>query len=94
MSNTDEWAKRLESHRYSLDERNLAYKYEKEITESINKFLDGKDSAMKLGEFNFVLEPWRLVALNNFRKYGLKILEKRIPSRDNIVEITLKKVKQ
>lgn len=79
MSNTDQWQKRLERHRYSQDDRMLSYKYQKELEPVVNKFLDeSKEKVLVVGVFDLTREPWRRLAINEFRKFGLKVMEKNV----------------
>jgi hypothetical protein len=92
MSNTASWAKRSTTHRYSQDDRMKAWKFGQEIAIPLNAFLD--DIATKqfvLGTYNFVKEPWRMAPVVDYRKYGVKIVEKKID--DENTEITLIKKK-
>ncbi len=77
MSNTDSWAKRSESHRYSQDDRAKQWKFEKELATKVEPFIDdAKQNSLVVGKFNLDAEPWRMAAVVSFRKYQLKILEK------------------
>ncbi len=87
MSSTDFWAKKSETHRYSQDDRSKQKKFEKELTEPINKFLDSDQKSMVVGQYDLELEPWRIAAVVSFRKFGLKILEKQLDS--GLVELTV-----
>lgn len=93
MSNTNSWLNRMEKHRYSQDDRTLSYKYQKEIEPKIDLFLnDFKISQLNLGPFNLNLEPWRLISIIEFRKYGLKITESVDLNDKNLTLITLSKL--
>lgn len=78
MSNQNSWTKRLESYRYSQDERLLAYKFEKELEEPFEKLMSMTDQkTMVLGPYDLTKEPWRPVAIKSLaRKYGFKVTEK------------------
>jgi hypothetical protein len=92
MSNTASWAKRSTSYRYSQDDRTKAWRFGQEIATIINNFLD--DNAAKqlvLGTYNFVKEPWRMAPVVDYRKYGIKIVEKK--TDDENTEIILIKKK-
>lgn len=92
MSNTDSWAKRSETHRYSQDDRSKQWKFEKELATKVNPFIDDmKQNTFVAGQFNLDLEPWRMAAVVSFRKYNLRILEKKLDS--GLVEVTLVKQK-
>jgi hypothetical protein len=83
MSNTDQWQRRLDLHRYSQDDRALSYKYQRELEPIVNAFMDDvKQKTLILGSFDADKEPWRLLAINNFRKFGLKVIEKPVSSAD------------
>lgn len=74
MSNTVEWQKRQATHRYSQDDRSLAYKFTIQLDKKINVFLE--DPASKrfvVGVYDVVKEPWRLLAISSYRKFGLKL---------------------
>lgn len=74
MSNTVEWQKRQENHRYSQDDRVLAYKFTKELDPGVGLFLeDPTRKRLVVGVYNVVTEPWRLLAISSFRKFGLKL---------------------
>ncbi len=93
MSNTDSWAKRAESHRYSQDDRGKQWRFEKELATKIDPFIDdAKQTSMVVGTYNLELEPWRMAAIISFRKYNLKILEKAVLNTET-TEITLVKQK-
>lgn len=91
--NTVSWLKRAETHRYSQDDRMLSYKFGQELAPKINSFLDdAKSKELVLGTYNLTKEPWKLIAINEFRKFGVKIIEKSIETVDGeIVTITLVK---
>lgn len=92
MSNTDSWAKRSESHRYSQDDRTKQWKFEKEINAKVEAFIDDiKQNVLVLGQYNMNLEPWRMTAIVSFRKYGVKILEKK--QENGMIEVSLMKQK-
>lgn len=92
MSNTDSWAKRSESHRYSQDDRTKQWKFEKEINAKVEAFIDDiKQNVLVLGQYNMNLEPWRMAAIVSFRKYGVKILEKK--QENGMIEVSLMKQK-
>lgn len=92
MSNTNDWQNRLKTHRWSQDDRQLAYNYKKTIEANVNTWLDDfKSNNLSMGKFNLSVEPWRLAALNEFRSHGVKIVEK--PVDDLNVELILVKKK-
>ena len=93
MSNTVEWQKRQENHRYSQDDRALAYKFTKEIDPLIDKFLgDRKKKLLVVGTYDTTKEPWRLLAVAGYRKYGLKLLEiVHDPLKPHDVTLSLRK---
>jgi hypothetical protein len=90
MSNTDEWQNRLARHRYSQDDRSLSWKFQKELDPKVNAFLDGdvKEKSLSLGSYDLQREPWRLLAVNEFRKYGLKVVAKEVASVVNQDAVT------
>ena len=92
MSNQTSWTKRLESYRYSQDERMLTYKFEKELEPSFDKFNTmNEQKSMVLGPYDLSKEPWRLVAVRSMsRKYGFKVTEKETNA---MVEYTVSKQK-
>jgi hypothetical protein len=88
MSKTKTWNRRLQNHSYSLDDRNLSYNFSKNLEKDILKFLDNHEAhTMLIGEFNIEKEPWRMLAINDYKKFGVKILEK--PINDKLTEIHL-----
>lgn len=91
MSNTAEWSKRLATHRYSQDERSLSYKFVQELQPTVESFLNSSNKTLSVGVFNIQQEPWRVLAVLEFRKYGLKMVEKYIS--DNEIELILRKQK-
>ena len=95
MSNTNEWSKRINSYRYSQDDRSLAYKFSREINDTVNTFLDDpKRRKMLVGTYDTRREPWRLLALAEFRKFGIKIQETiPDPLNPNDVQIVLVKTR-
>lgn len=92
MSNQYSWTKRLESYRYSQDERMLTYKFEKELEPSFDKFVNMLDQkSMVLGPYDISKEPWRFAAVQSMsRKYSFKVTEKET---ENMVEYTISKQK-
>ena len=93
MSNTAEWQNRSANYRYSQDDRVLSYKYKKEIEPIVNKFLDSHTSKkLLIGTFDVSSEPWKLLAIADYRKFGLKMRQyvknKETP---NLVSVTLVK---
>lgn len=91
MSNTASWRRRQDNYHYSQDERTLSYKYSQEIKEQINKFLDDIHThSLSLGTFDLHKEPWRLLAVREYRNFGIKIIEKDDPKTDK-TEIVLVK---
>jgi hypothetical protein len=92
MSNTAAWRRRQDNYHYSQDERTLSYKYGQEIKETVNKFLDDVHvNSLSLGVFDLHKEPWRLLAVREYRNLGLKIIEKDIPDQDKTELIIVKK---
>ncbi len=92
MSNTADWRRRQANYHYSQDDRTLSYKYGQEIKEQVNKFVDDVNAqSLSLGSFNLQKEPWRLLAVREFRNLGLKILEKDNPSTDTTEIVLVKK---
>ena len=92
MSNTDSWLKRSESYRYSQDDRTKQWKFEKELTAKVEAFVDDiKQNVLVLGQYNMDLEPWRMAAITSFRKYNVKILEKK--QANGLIEVQLVKQK-
>lgn len=91
MSNTDSWAKRSETHRYSQDDRTKQWKYERELSKVVDPFIDNlNQSSLVIGQFDLEKEPWRMAAIMSFRKFSLKVVEK--PAGD-LVEVSLVKQK-
>ncbi len=91
MSNTSSWIERSETHRYSQDDKSLAWKYQKELEPIVDKFLaDYTQQRLIIGTFNLEKEPWRMISIIYFRKYQIKIIEKVVPAG---TEITLTKIK-
>jgi hypothetical protein len=92
MSDTASWAKRSTTHRYSQDDRAHAWRFRLEIDPTINAFLDNLgQQVLVLGTYNFVKEPWRMAPIVDYRKYGIKIMEKKVDEEN--VQITLVKKK-
>ena len=92
MSNQSSWAIRMESYRYSQDERMIAYKYEKELVPLFEQFnsMSGPKT-MVLGPFDLAKEPWRYAAVQSMcRKYNFKVTEKETKS---LVEYCISKQK-
>ena len=91
MSDTSSWQNRIANYRYSQDDRALSYKYTKEIEPIIDAFLDDiKIKKQVIGTFNTKLEPWRLLAIASFRKYGIKVRESIAdPATPDLVTITV-----
>lgn len=91
MSNTVEWQKRQNNHRYSRDDRFLAYKFQKEIESTVNKFFDDyKQKVLVVGTYNVKEEPWRLLGIADYRKLGLKLREIVVDQANpDIVEVRL-----
>lgn len=73
MSQTKEWVNRYNNRHWSQDERALSSKFQKEVDTKIDDFLGARENSLLLGEFNLDQEPWRVLALNDFKKYNLKI---------------------
>jgi hypothetical protein len=92
MSNTASWAKRSATHRYSQVDRAHAWRFRAELDPTVNAFLDNLgQQVLTLGTYNFVKEPWRMATIVDYRKFGIKIVEKK--TTDELVEITLVKKK-
>lgn len=82
------WRKRLNAYSYSLDDKSQSYRFSKEIEKEIMRFLDDiTKTTLCVGSFNIEKEPWRILALNDYRKFGVKILEK--PTANNTTELHL-----
>jgi hypothetical protein len=95
MSHTKEWSNRMENYHYSQDDRTLSYKYQRELEGKINKFLsDPKENELQMGSFNLTMEPWRLLAISDFRKFGLQLVEKHNKDNDMLTDIKLVKKKR
>jgi hypothetical protein len=89
MSEQAGWAIRSQKTVSASDHRVLQWRYEKELEPTINSFLDDSSKpSLVIGSFNLDTEPWRLSAVISFRKYNLKILEKKT---EEITEITVVK---
>ena len=92
MSGTVEWTKRLATHRYSQDERSLSFKFSQELQPLVDTFLaDMSRKTLSVGVFNIQKEPWRVLGVMDFRKYGLKLIEKY--HSDEQTELILRKQK-
>ncbi len=94
MSNTKEWQDRLAKHRYSQQDSTLAYKFTESLKKEVDKFLD--DFMMKTfscGKYDLKKEPWRLLALAEFRKYGVKVKEVLDLAEPSLTELVLEKEK-
>ena len=60
----------------------ISYKYQKEIEPKVSAFLDDmKQKVLILGTFNLNKEPWRLLAVAEYRKYNLKIRERKLDEK-------------
>jgi hypothetical protein len=94
MSNTVEWQRRQEIHRYSQDDRHLAYLFTTKLDPLVTVFLtQGKDKHMVVGTYDIIVEPWRLLAVAGFRKYGLKVRQViNDPLKPNMITINLVKL--
>lgn len=91
MSETAEWANRL-NHEYSHDERSLSFHFTQELQPLVDQFLgDNSRKVYSVGIFDLQKEPWRASVVMEFRKYGLKLLEKQ--QGDGRSELILKKQK-
>ena len=73
MSHTKEWVDRYANRHWSQDERALSDKFRRQVDALLDNFLASKDNALLTGEFNLEQEPWRVLALNDFKKFNLKI---------------------
>ncbi len=92
MSNTVNWVKRAQTYRYSQDDRTLSWKFRNEIDSAINAFLDNiSQQNYTVGIYDLNKEPWRMAAIIDYRKYGVKVVEKK--TDNNHTEITLVKKK-
>ncbi len=70
MSNSAEWTKRLDTHRYSQDERALANRFIREIKPRVDEFIDkSKEKSLLIGTYNLDKEPWRYLAVLEFRNH-------------------------
>jgi len=96
MSNSIEWQKRQELHRYSQDDRALAYKFTKELDPLVDEFLaDQQKKRLVIGTYDTTREPWRLLAVGGFRKYNLKLREIIAdPLKPNEVTLSLGKTRR
>ena len=95
MSKTNDWAKRLETHRWSQDDRTLSYKFQLELQPIFEKFYASNDKQMTLGPYNLEKEPWRAMALRNVaRSFGAKISNKDVVVNNvQMCEFVLQKMK-
>ena len=92
MSDSKEWIQRIETYRYSQDDRAKAGKYAKEYDQKVKDFLSNfKEKVLECGEFDVKKEPWRLLALAGFRKYNLKFVQK--PGDKGLMKVSLVKQK-
>lgn len=89
-----EWTKRMARHRYSQDDRMLSWKFQQEIKDRVEAFMDDqKQNLLTIGRYDIKKEPWRMHGIVAWRsKYGLKVIEKRSPDTP-LVEFSLKKQK-
>lgn len=92
MSNLGSWTKRMESYRYSQDDRMLTYKFEKELEPAFDQFVAMQvQKSMVLGPYDLSKEPWRYAAVQSMaRKYAFKVTEKET---GNTVEYVISKQK-
>lgn len=92
MSATGSWSKRLESYRYSQDERMLSWKFTKELEPEFKKLSEMQDQkSMVLGPYDLSKEPWKFTAVQSLsRKFGFKVMEKE---NGNLVEYYISKQK-
>ena len=89
MSTTTSWLKRSQVHRYSEDDRTKQWKFEYELKARVDPFLSNPQSkSLLIGSYNMELEPWRMAAIASFRKFGVKVIEKKL---DDLLEVTLVK---
>jgi hypothetical protein len=93
MSNTAEWQNRQENHRYSQDDRRLAYLFTIKLDPLIMKFLEqSTDKRITVGTYDTTAESWRLLAVAGFRKYGLKVRQTIVnPLTPKMITISLVK---
>lgn len=93
MSESKEWNDRLINKRWSQDDRNLSWKFSKEIDNKIDAFLNNnKEKVFVVGEYDLSKEPWRLLAVADFRKYGLKLQQEQSTTDKKITKLSLSKV--
>ena len=89
MSTTKSWLKRSQEHRYSEDDRTKQWKFEYALKAQVDPFLaDPQCKSIVLGQYNMELEPWRMAAIASFRKFGVKVIEKKV---NELLEVTLLK---
>ncbi len=90
MSNQNSWAKRLETYRYSQDERMLTYKFEKELTPVFDQLVSlPEQKVLVLGPYDLAKEPWRYAGVQSMaRKYNFKVTANET---DNLAEYTISK---
>jgi hypothetical protein len=109
MSNTSAWTKRISNYRYSQDERALSWKFKNEINSRVEAFLDDQSAKeLIIGTYDIGKEPWRLLAIADYRKYNVKIGTRPVSTqstepeqkqdnplikKSNIVEVILVKQK-
>lgn len=95
MSKTNDWAKRLETHRWSQDDRTLAYKFQQQLQPMFEKFYASNDKQMSLGPYDLENEPWRAMTVRNLaRSFGAKIGEKELLQQGKpLVEFLIQKMK-
>lgn len=90
MSNTNEWAKRINSEKNNTVVKVAIWKFQKEIEDKFNNFLDGNTQVLFVGEYDLTKEPWRLEAISVWKKYNIKIVEKKL--ENNLTEINVIKL--
>jgi len=79
-----------------MDDRKLSYNFKKEIEPKVDAFLASQDKTLLIGNFNISKEPWRIMALSEFCRLGLKLQTKELPSADSkdlLTEVTFIKKK-
>lgn len=95
MSDTLCWVKRAQKYRYSQDDRTLSWKFRNELEPLINSFLDNvTQQSYAVGTYNLNKEPWRMASIVDYRKYGLKVVEKKIDNDSTEVTLVKKKLRE
>jgi hypothetical protein len=95
MSNTISWTKRAQNYRYSQDDRTLSWKFRNELEPLVNSFLDNPiQQSYTVGTYNINKEPWRMAAIVDYRKYSLKIIEKKVDGDNTEITLVKKKLRE